>query len=623
MSTKNLWLILAALSLTSVLVKAADPGQGAGMMTRWGEQVNADNAWQEYPRPQLRREQWHNLNGRWDLAIVDRKSAEPKSWDQKILVPFSVESPLSGIGERVEDLSAIWYRRHFEYALQAGKRHLLHFEAVDYATKVWVNDIFVGAHMGGNLPFSFDVTDALKNGDNEVVVRVIDDTDAADRYQLRGKQTRNNQGIWYTPVSGIWQTVWLESTGSTYIESLRNQATNTGELTVNASIAGDKQDTLLEVTISKNGKKLATKAGSGNRVELALDNPELWSPQSPELYDLELVLKSASGDVLDRAESYVGFRSVGRIANEQGNVQFTLNGEPIFHWGPLDQGWWPDGLLTPPSDEAVVFEMKYLKASGFNMIRKHKKVEPRRYYYHADRLGFLVWQDQVSGGADTDGGKQEWPVWHHVSQPYEDRMQGEIDAPWPAWAHNQYMRELTVMIDTLYNHPSIVVWTTFNERWGQHNSLQVGRFVESYDTTRHLNIASGGNFFPVGDIADAHHYPEPKFLMDAAEFDGYIKVIGEFGGHGWPVEGHIWAPEREKMIYGNMPASLGEYKARYENSIRGLGDYKKRGVAAGVYTQTTDVETEINGLLTYDRAVEKIPAGELRQLHEKYGLTTP
>ena len=612
---------LFTLSLaTSPLVLGADwsPADGS-MLTEWGKKVSPQNAWQQYPRPQMERENWQNLNGLWRYGVQPREKGEPEKWDGDILVPFAVESPLSGVAQRLDEHSALWYQRDFKVA-STDKHTLLHFEAVDYATRVWVNNKFVGSHQGGNLPFSFDITDALAQGDNIVTVRVIDDTDAPDRYQLRVKQTRNNQGIWYTPVSGIWQTVWLEQVNDTHIAALKLEASANGELKVNADVLGNSA--AMEVIVSSQGKALTKQRFSGTDTTIAVSGIEPWSPEHPKLYDVAVTVFDSQGTAVDSVKSYVGFRTIERAQDKQGNWQFVLNGKPVFQLGPLDQGWWPDGLLTPPSEAAVVKEMRFLKDAGFNLIRKHKKVEPRRYYYLADKLGFLIWQDQVSGGSDSSGNKSEWPVWNEVSRPFEDRMKGDIEADWPQWAHQQYMTELTTMINTLYNHPSIIVWTTFNERWGQHRSMEVGSFVERYDNTRLLNIASGGNFFPVGDIADSHHYPEPEFLTNESTFDDYIKVVGEFGGHGWAVKGHLWAPDGKQMIYGNMPASLDEYKQRYIRSAKNLAALKDKGIVAGVYTQTSDVETELNGLMTYDRAVEKFAPAELLKIHKKAGLVS-
>lgn len=596
------------------------------MLTSWGKTVTAENAWTEYPRPQLVREGWTNLNGLWDFATTGRGAAQPESWAEKILVPFAMETPLSGIGRRLEDNQAIWYRRSFNHEESAG-RTLLHFEGVDYACQVWVNGEQVGSHVGGNLPFSFEVTDAVQLGSNQLVLRVIDDTDAYDRYQLRGKQKIDNGGIWYTPSSGIWQTVWLEQVPSTYVEELRLVADAEGVLDARIEVVGDGAASM-EVTVSRDGTPVAGSVAHGNRVLVHVRDPELWTPSNPILFDVVVTVFDHTGEVIDQVGSYVGFRSVGRSKDADGHWRFSLNGEEIFHWGPLDQGWWPDGFLNPPSDEAIVFEMEFLKAAGFNMIRKHKKVEPRRYYYHADRVGLLVWQDHVSGGA----GPNEWPKWKKLRADlpgYEPRnnnwwraeRDNALDADWPDWAHEQSMRELKTMIDVLHNHPSVVVWTTFNERWGQHRSMEIGQWVLDYDPTRHLNIASGGNFFPIGHIADEHNYPDPVFPFELTEFDDYIKVMGEFGGHGWLVEGHQWDPTKRNWGYGGLPKTLAEYRERYVRTANMLGELRAEGVAAGVYTQTTDVEGEINGLMTYDRAVIKIPVEDLARIHREAGLT--
>lgn len=623
---KKLILLSSALMATPWLNAESWEPVHDTMLTEWGAKVTPENAWSEYPRPQLVREGWRNLNGLWDYAVTASSSLAPESWEGTILVPFALETPLSGIGKRLQDDHVIWYRRTFDIAAEHQGRSLLNFEGVDYSCRVWLNGKHIGFHTGGNLPFSFDVSDQIAVGENELVLRVVDETDANDRYQLRGKQLRDNKGIWYTPSSGIWQTVWLETVPSTYIESLRIVGEMSGELSVEATLNGNtSHPTSLRVTVLDDGKPLSQKRTPGKRATFSLEKPKLWSPDSPHLYDLNIELMDHHGEPIDSVNSYAGFRTVGKAKDADGNWRFTLNGEPIFHFGPLDQGWWPDGFLNPPADEAIVFEMDYLKAAGFNMIRKHKKVEPRRYYYHADRLGFLVWQDQPSGGS----GRNEWPRWQKLrvlSEGYKPLkkhwgMPGEDpNAYWPDWAHDQFMSELQIMIDTLYNHPSIVVWTTFNESWGQHRSLEIGKWVEDYDPTRHLNIASGGNFVEVGHIADEHNYPHPAYPLEIALYDDYIKAMGEYGGHGWPVEGHLWDKNKRNWGYGGLPQTIEEYVGRYEKSTQMLGELKTNGISAGVYTQTTDVEGEINGLMTYDRKVKKIPADKLKQIHEAAGL---
>ncbi len=599
------------------------------MLTSWGEKVTPGNAWQDYPRPQMVRADWTNLNGLWKFAVTANTTAKPAKWNEEILVPFALETPLSGVGRRLESNESIWYRHQFALGTLPKGRLLLNFEGVDYKCIVWVNGDMVGDHVGGNLPFSFDITDQVDKGENTLEMRVIDGTDDPDLYQLRGKQKRDNSGIWYTPSSGIWATVWLEEVPDTYIDRLEVLADMHGRLKAKAHLGGTPREVQLKVTVSENGKTVRQATGFRNSVSLSVRKVKPWSPDTPNLYDLEFELLDKAGEVIDRVKSYTGFRSVGKSADENGNWRFTLNGEEIFHWGTLDQGWWPGSFLNPPSDEAIVFEMKYLKASGFNMIRKHKKAEPRRYYYHADRIGLLVWQDQTSGGA----GPNEWPKWkklHALREDYKPRNnrrwaseEDALEADWPDWAHEQYMAELKSMIDLLYNHPSIVVWTTFNERWGQHRSTEIGEWVKAYDPSRYLNIASGGNFFPVTDIADEHNYPDPYFPLEIPLYDDYIKVIGEFGGHGWAVQGHLWDTSMRNWGYGGLPKTIEEYGERYRRTANILGEFKKKGIAAGVYTQTTDVEGELNGLITYDRKVLKMTPEQLAEIHLDAGLIDP
>jgi len=569
------------------------------LITTWGEGVTAQNAWTEYPRPQLQRHQWQNLNGNWDYAITSVKQKElPTEWAGKILVPYCLESKLGGVQRLLDATEALWYRRTFNAKAAKGERQLLNFEAVDYRCEVFVNDKSVGRHQGGNTPFAFDVTDALKNGRNVLIVRVEDETEG---WQLRGKQTLNARGIWYTQVSGIWQTVWLEKVSSSYIKNLKIATdARAGTITVRPIIKGSGK---VSVVVKDGGKVVAEGTGSEQTIKLKVTNAKLWSPSSPHLYDIEATLLDAAGNELDRVQSYAGIRSVGKVKDTDGHWRFTLNGKPIFHWGPLDQGWWPDGLLTPPSDEAMLFDIEWLKQAGFNMIRKHIKVEPRRYYYHCDRLGMMVWQDQVSGG--------QKPKWTRLAPNPQD-------AQWPQKEHDQFMLELERMISSLENHPSIVVWVPFNESWGQHRTVEIGEWTAKRDPSRLVNIASGGNFWQAGDIVDAHSYPNPNFPFDQGEggrFDDFIKVMGEFGGHGYPVKGHLWDANRRNWGYGGLPKNKAEYKERYATSLKMLNELRSKGIGGGVYTQTTDVEGEINGLMTYDRKVIKIPANELAGLH--------
>ena len=579
------------------------------MRTPWGEKLEPASTWQEYPRPLLRREQWTNLNGQWDYAITAaEETAAPEKWDGKIVVPFAVEAPLSGVAKRFTPDDALWYRRGITIDRKEGKRYLLNFEAVDYRSTLWINDTEVGTNVGGNLPFTYDITDAIKPGENRITLKVTDATDSA--YQLHGKQRLDPRGIWYTPVSGIWQTVWMEEVPNWHVTHVKTRANQAGDVRFEIdhrapeglAIAGNPR---FQATVYLNGEEVARETyPSGKKqlefVELTVPEPKHWSPSSPTLYEAKIEV----GD--DVVHSYFAFRETGIAKDDKGHLRFTLNGKAIFHWGTLDQGWWPDGLLTPPSEEAMVSDIQFLKEAGFNTIRKHIKVEPRRYYYHCDRLGMMVWQDQVSAKRSDD------PEWTRLKPNPQTTT-------WPEEAHSQYMKELKQMIDLLGGHACIVQWVPFNERWGQHQTVEVGKWILDYERTRQINIASGGNFFPSGHVVDAHKYPDPEFPWDdgaGGRFEGFVKVVGEFGGHGFPVEGHLWSKTARNWGYGGLPKHKEEWLERYRTSVRKLAELKKEGIAAGIYTQTTDVEGEINGLITYDRKVRKISASELKKIAE-------
>ena len=609
----NLTLLLAIpLAWQSFNAIAADWQPVAGkMMTRWGRDVTPKNAWREYPRPQFERADWQNLNGLWDYAVTAKDAAQPTAWSGKILVPFCIEATLSGVGKELQPDQALWYRRTVELKPKSDHRVLLNFEAVDYQTTVWVNGQPVGEHIGGNTAFSFDITGALKHGANEIIVRVWDATGGT---QLRGKQSLEPGSIYYTRVSGIWQTVWLEEVFARHLADVKiTTAINPATITVTPQLAGELlPGEKIRVTASLKHKPVATAVGVGELL-LAVPAAKLWSPAHPNLYDLQIELLDAKGKVMDTVKSYAGIREVGRQRDANGNWRFTLNGEEIFHWGSLDQGWWPEGLLTPPSDAAMRSDVDFLKAAGFNMIRKHIKVEPRLYYAYCDRVGVMLWQDQVSTGDQKKGaGRQISPKWTRMAPNPKDAL-------WTDEEHAHWMKELQAMMDQLHNEPCIVVWTPFNEAWGQHRTVEVGEWMMKYDPSRLINIASGGNFWPVGSIADNHKYPNPSFPLENTNFNDYVKVVGEFGGHGWPVEGHLWNPEKRSWGYGGLPKTKEEYLGRFEKSLDALADLKAKGISAGVYTQTTDVEGEVNGLMTYDREVVKIPAEKLAELSRRLG----
>ncbi len=579
-----------------------------GMLTRWGKELEPSKVWQEHPRPQFQREKWRNLNGTWSYAVTSADGETPEKWSGEILVPFAPEAALSGVGRLIEPDEALWYLRNFFLDAPPANRLFLHFEAVDYQTTVWINGKEVGAHKGGNTPFSFDITSSVREGDNDLLVKVLDETEA---FQLHGKQALEPRGIWYSRVTGIWQTVWLEEVPPRALAGIDLLPdVSAGAIRIKPELSGEESPgERLRVTASIGDVEAGTMEGTGELL-LKIEEPKLWTPEHPHLYDLKIELLDAAGEVLDSVQSYAGLREVSKVRDGSGNFRVALNGQPVFLLGTLDQGWWPDGLLTPPSDEAMLSDLIFLKAAGFNTVRKHVKVEPSRYYWHCDRLGIAVWQDQVSSGhGSATKIKGTTPSWTRMAPNPEDGQ-------WPDEAHRQWVIEYKRMVDHLRNHPSILIWSTFNEAWGQHRSMEIGRMAMDYDPTRLLCHASGGNFWPVGHIAAAHNYPDPSFPVRDARFEDYIKAVGEMGGHGWLVAGHTKQAGNPHWGYGGLPESFDHWKARYVRSIEQLARLRGQGISASVYTQTSDVETEINGLLTYDR-IPKVEAAWLKEINRK------
>ncbi|MDZ4851250.1 MAG: glycoside hydrolase family 2 TIM barrel-domain containing protein [Pirellulaceae bacterium] len=605
---QSYWKIVLAVLPWAILCHQAALAQttwkpaGDKMMTSWAKEVTPESAWSEYPRPQFVRSDWKNLNGLWSYSVTAKDAETPKEWSGKILVPFCPESALSGVGRLIEPTESLWYRRDLPSAV-SNKRTILNFEAVDYNATVWVNGREVGKHRGGHTPFSFDITDSLKSSDNELVVKVNDATEA---FQLHGKQNIDPKGIWYTRVTGIWQTVWIEQVSPAHLADVDYACDiKAGTLQIFPELCGGVSTTnRVRATASFKGQTVATGEGS-SAIVLQLKEPQLWSPSTPNLYDVKLEVFGTDGQVTDSIQAYTAMREFGKIADASGHLRFTLNGKPFFHWGPLDQGWWPDGLLTPPTDKAMLSDIEFLKAAGFNMIRKHIKVEPRRYYYHCDRLGMLMWQDQVSNGTGKKRDQNHSPEWTRLKPD-------PVDANWPIEAQQQYILEYQRMVEHLRDAPCIASWVPFNEAWGQHATMEIGKLAVELDRSRAINIASGGNFWPIGDVADEHKYPDPGFPLEDVRFKSFIKVVGEFGGHGWPVKGHLWLETEKNWGYGGLPKSMDEWKERYQKSMRILNDLRKQGIAAGIYTQTTDVEVEVNGLRTYDR-IDKIDPAWLKE----------
>ncbi len=593
---KKTLILTAAALLTTLGGMAQWQPAGDRIRTAWSEEIDPQNVLPEYPRPQMVRSEWKNLNGLWNYAIRPL-GEQPAAFDGEILVPFAVESSLSGVGERLGSKNELWYERTFEISPKwNGKRILLHFGAVDWKADVWVNGISVGSHTGGYTPFSFDITAALAKGENTLRVRVWDPTD--EGYQPRGKQVNNPNGIWYTPVSGIWQTVWLEAVPQQYIREVRTTPDlDRKTFRVEVPVCNAQPGDLVEVTLYDGGAEVASaRALNGATVELTLADPKCWSPDSPFLYDMKVALLR-NGRLIDAVESYAAMRKFSTLRDKNGIVRLALNNKPLFQFGPLDQGWWPDGLYTAPTDEALAFDVIKTKELGYNMIRKHVKVEPARWYYHCDKAGMIVWQDMPNG----DQGPQ-WQM-HSYCTGEERHRSAESEAC--------YRKEWKEIIDYLYSFPSIGVWVPFNEAWGQFKGPEIAEWTKAYDPSRLVNPASGGNHYLTGDILDLHHYPQPKMtLLDTNR----ATVLGEYGGIGLVIPDHVWVKNRDNWGYTrfNSPKEVTDEYARYADELLRLIGC---GFAAAVYTQTTDVEVEVNGLMTYDRKVVKVEEERIREIN--------
>lgn len=595
----RLKLLLALLCITVFSFSQTEwKPKNVRLATRWTDKVSETNVLNEYPRPQMVRPGWTNLNGIWDYSITTNMD-KPTNWDGKILVPYPLESSLSGVQKTLKPGETLWYRKNISHNPYPSKRTLLHFGAIDNEAVVFVNGKEVGSHKGGYTAFSFDITSALNKGDNEITVRVIDPTDGGG--YPHGKQVSNPASIYYTPSSGIWQTVWIESVPVSYIEDLKiTPDVDAGKIDVELKQKGEKGLSVL-MHVMERGNVVASKSvraaqGGDTKIELPIRNSRMWSPDDPFLYDLQIKILR-NNKVIDEVTSYFGMRKVSVGKDDKGFLRIFLNNKYVYNLGVLDQGFWPDGLYTAPTDEALRFDIEAVKSMGFNTIRKHIKVEPARWYYHADKLGMLVWQDFVN--------------------PHQALPEGSKAA---------FEQQLNETMEQLYNYPSITTWVLFNEKWGQYDQKRLTEYVKKKDPTRLLNAHSGEllwvneqlrspspNAWESSDIADIHAYPDPMNVPDEPA-KNKIKVLGEFGGIGVFVPDHQWLSNKSWGYVQVAPAQLqGKYAVMNEH----LRLLEREGLAASIYTQPYDVEGEENGLMTYDREIIKIPVDSLRKIHAR------
>ena len=578
------------------------------LKTRWFSQVDKNCPLPEYPRPQFVRKHWMCLNGEYDYAITAPGIEKPSEYEGKILVPFSIESSLSGVCKPLLPEQRLWYRRFFTLDDSfAGKRVLLHFGAVDWKCKVYVNGSLAGGHTGGYSPFSFEITKLLKTGENELVVRVCDPTDTG--WQQRGKQVLKTHGFWYTATSGIWQTVWLEPVESYFIQKIKLLPdVDNSAIGIITEVSGSDTFTL-KATISENGKSIITREISFDD-KINIPAPKLWSPETPFLYTLHLELFCGTSKLCDSVESYFGMRKFS-IGNDENDIpRLLLNNKPYFQKGLLDQGYWCDGGLTPPCDEAMVYDIETMKKMGFNMLRKHIKIEPLRWYWHCDRLGMIVWQDMVSGGEYI--GNLLAGVLPNLGVKVKDNNYKRFKRGKESW-RAEFRKELFEMLDNLYNCVSIGCWVPFNEGWGQFDARNIGKSVKNYDSSRIVDHASGWYDQGGCDLKSIHKYILPVKLprIGTRPF-----VLSEFGGYSCVAENHVW--DRKKCfgykMFKDKAALTAAYVKLMEEQIVPL---VPQGLCATVYTQLSDVENEVNGILSYDREIIKMDAEAVSKINAK------
>jgi beta-galactosidase/beta-glucuronidase len=587
------------------------------ILTRWAKDVDPSNPWPEYPRPQMQRDDWQNLNGLWDYAILPKDSEQPVSFTGQILVPFPIESALSGVKHALNPDQELWYHRKFEIEEDFQEKCVrLNFGAVDWETEVFVNNNKIGMHKGGYCPFSFDITQALKSGLNDLLISAWDPSDKGK--QEHGKQVLKPGFIWYTAVSGIWQTIWLEVLPREHIERIKMiPDIDKGRLNLAVQCANALPDTRIHASISLEGETITQVEFPANKsFQIDIPDFQLWSPESPVLYDIEISLEEGH-HIVDQVKSYFGMRKVSLGKDSNGTPRLCLNNQPYFMIGPLDQGYWPDGLYTPPTDEAMRSEIAFLKSAGFNMLRKHVKVEPARYYYYCDRMGMIVWQDMPNGGVTPNA---SWFAFQNSSsRRKDDRFYCRRGRRSPG-NRQQFESELKEMVETLKNVVSIAVWVPFNEGWGQFDANRIYRWLKDYDPSRIIDHASGWFDQESGD-AKSHHIYFRNLSMVPNDMHR-ATVLSEYGGYQMLAKGHTWV-DRQVSVYRGFSDPLKLVQAYEQLTLDQLLPWVARGLSAAIYTQTTDVEAEVNGFLTYDREVIKIPADFLAKINSQLINSTP
>ena len=573
----------------------------------------------EYPRPQFERDFWVNLNGEFDYAITDANTAFPEKFDGKIIVPFAIECALSGVEKHVTKDDRLWYRKNFTLSDEfKDKRVIINFDAVDWECRVYINKNLVGSHQGGYNAFSFDITDFVTDGENELVVYVYDPTD--EGWQQRGKQATESHGFWYTATSGIWQTVWLEAVSAAHIKGVKLLPDiDKGVINVKSTVAADG-DYALKATIY-DGEKVVAEAEIAKDSDIAVPDFKLWSPEEPNLYDMVLEL-TVDGKVTDTVKTYFGMRKFSMGKDSKGFMRLCLNNKPYFHNGLLDQGYWCDGGMTPPSDEAMIYDIQKMKDLGFNMLRKHIKTEPARWYYHCDRLGMLVWQDMISGGkALSQFFAGIVPIIQGGFIPVaafslKDNKYAMFNRDKKEW-RDFFEKEMYEMMDQLYNCVSLATWVPFNEGWGQFDAARIGNAVKAYDPSRHCDHASGWYDQKAGDFRSIHRYTIPVQVPKKENNRAF--VLSEFGGYSHIIDGHVWNKSKSfgYMMYSSKESLTKAYRKLFEKQI--IPNIAK-GLSATVYTQVSDVEFEVNGILTYDRAIVKVDEETLRDINSQMKL---